>query len=126
MVARWWGIDAPVDDGEALLDEAVGAECDSGERPDFSWAQGFDRGDGADQHHRALSVVRILVLMGVGGFAGCGLRRRVMVQSSLMVRRGGFGRLRDWRYALRAPDRGNLGPREGEKCEEGDEAVHGV
>ena len=87
--------DAPVDDGEALLDEAVGAECDSGERPDFSRTQGFDRGEGADQHHRALSALGILVLMGVGGFAGRRLRRWVVVQSSLVVRHDGFGRLRE-------------------------------
>ena len=49
-----------------------------------------------------------------------------MVQSGLVVRHDGFGRLRDWRYARRAPDRGNLGPRESEEGEEGEEVVHGV
>lgn len=122
-MARWWRIDAPVDDGDASADEAVGVECSSGKRPDLSRTQGF-RGEGAGQHHRALSTLEIFVVMGVGEFSGGGLRR-VVVQSGLVVRHAGVGRLRDRRYARRAPARGNLGPREGQEREEGEEAMHG-
>ena len=67
MLARWRRIDAPRSDGVNLLDEAVGLEGDGGERSDVSRAQGLDRGDGAGQHHRALSTVGIFVVMGGGG-----------------------------------------------------------
>ena len=77
-MARWWRIDAPVDDGDASADEAVGVECGSGKRPDLSRTQGFDRGEGAGQHHRALSTLEIFVVTGVGEFSGGGLGRVVV------------------------------------------------
>ena len=89
MVARRGRIDAPRDDGEGLLDEALGVQGGIRERPDFSRAQGFNRGEGADQHHRALSTPGIFVPMGVGGFPGRGLR------GCMVVCRGGFGRFPD-------------------------------
>lgn len=122
-MARWWRIDAPVDDGDASADEAVGVECGSGKRPDFSRTQGFDRGEGADQHHRALSTLEIFVVTGVGEFFRGGLGR-VVVQSGLVVRHADVGRPRDRRYARRAPARSDLGPREGQEREEGEEAMH--
>ena len=88
-MARWRRIDAPGDDGEGLQDEALGVEGYTGERPDFSRAQGFNRGEGADQHHRALSTPGIFVPVGVGGFSARGLR------GSVVVCRGGFGRFPD-------------------------------
>ena len=47
-------IDARCDEGGDLLDERAGLERDAGERPDVSRAQGFTRGAGVGQHHRAL------------------------------------------------------------------------
>ena len=44
----------------------------------------------------------------------------------LGVRHGGFGRPRDRRYARRAADGGDVGPREGQEGEEGEEAILGV
>ena len=117
-MARWRRIDAPCDDGEGLLDDALGVQRDTGERPDFSRAQGFNRGEGADQHHRALSTPGIFVPMGVGGFPDRGLR------SCVVVCHRSVGRFLHRRYACCAPDRGHVGPREGEEREEGDGAVH--
>ena len=78
-MARWRRIDARCDDGGGLLDERAGLEGDTGERSDVSRAQGFTRGDGAGQHHRALSTLGIFVLMGVGGFSGRVWRGSVVV-----------------------------------------------
>ena len=87
-----------------LLDERAGLEGDTEERSDVSPAQGFTRGDGAGQHHRALSTLGIFVLMGVGGFSA-----RVL-QGSIVVCHHGFGRPLDHRFARRAADRGDVGP----------------
>ena len=85
-MARWRRIDARCDDGGGLLNERAGLEGDTGERPNVSRAQGFTRGDGAGQHHRALSTLGIFVLMGAGGFSA-----RVLRGSVVMCHRG-FGR----------------------------------
>ena len=119
-MARWRRIDAPRDDGEGLLDERAGMEGDIGERSDVSRAQRFTRGDGAGQHHRALSALGIFVLMGVGGFFARGVRGFVV------VRHRGFGRPLDHRSARRVADGGDVGPREGQEGEEGEEALHGA
>ena len=92
-MARRWRIDARCDDGGGLLDERAGLEGDPGERSDVSRAQGFTRGDGAGQHHRALSTLRIFVLMGVGGVSARGVRGFVVVC------RRGFG----WLLQDRSP-----------------------
>ena len=118
-MARWRRIDAPRDDGVRLLDERASLEGDTGERSDVSRAQGFTRGDGAGQHHRALSTLGIFVPMGVGGFPRRGLR------CSVVVCHRGFVWPLDHRSARRAPNRGDMGPREGQEGEEGEEAVHG-
>ena len=78
-MARRRRIDARCDDGGGLLDERAGLEGDPGERSDVSRAQGFTRGDGAGQHHRALSTLGIFVLMGVGGVFARGVRGFVVV-----------------------------------------------
>ena len=78
-MARRRRIDARCDDGGGLLDERAGLEGDTEERSDVSPAQGFTRGDGAGQHHRALSTLGIFVPMGVGGFSARVLRGAVVV-----------------------------------------------
>ena len=115
-MARWRRIDAPRDDGEGLLDERAGLEGDIGERSDVSRAQRFTRGDGAGQHHRGLSTLGIFVLMGVGGFSARVLR------GSVVVCHRGFVWPLDHRSARRAPNRGDVGPGEGQEGEEGEEA----
>ena len=117
-MARRRRIDARCDDGGGLLGERVGLEGDPGERSDVSRAQGFTRGDGAGQHHRALSTLGIFVPMGVVGFSA-----RVLRGSVVMCHRG-FGRPLGHRSARRAPNRGDVGPREGQEGEEGDGALH--
>ena len=78
-MARRRRIDARCDDGGGLLDERAGLEGDTRERSNVSRTQGFTRGDGAGQHHRAFSTLGIFVLMGVGGFSTRVLRGSVVV-----------------------------------------------
>ena len=118
-MARRRRIDARCDDGGDLLDERAGVDGDPGERSDVSRSQRFTRGDGAGQHHRALSTLGIFVLMGVGGFSARGVRGFVVVC------RWGFGWLLQDRSARGAAARGDVGPREGQEGEEGDGASHG-
>ena len=112
--------DARCDDGGDLLDERAGLEGDTRERSDVSRAQGFTRGDGAGQHHRALSTLGIFVLMGVGRFSARGAR------GSVVVCHRGFGGFLDHRSVRGAANRGDVGPGEGQEGEEGEEALHGV
>ena len=63
-------IDARCDDGAGLPHQRAGLEGDTAARSDISRAQGFTRGDGAGQHHRALPRFGIYMSVGVGGFSG--------------------------------------------------------
>ena len=65
-------------------------------------------------------MLGIFVLMGVGGLPG-----RVW-RGSVVVCHRGFVWPLDHRSARRAPNRGDVGPREGQEGEEGEEALHGV
>ena len=119
-MARRRRIDARCDEGGGLLDE----RARSGRRPPGTIGcqpgrTAFTRGDGAGQHHRALSTLGIFVLMGVGGFSARGVR------GSVVVGCWGFGWLLQDGSARGAADRGDVGPREGQEGEEGDGAVHG-
>ncbi len=103
-MARRRGIDARCDDGGGLLDERASLEGDPGERSDVSSAQRFTRGDGAGQHHRALSMLGNFVLMGVGRLSARGMRG-----SGVVCRRGFL----DHRFARGAADRGDNGTKRG-------------
>ena len=101
-----------------MLGQRADLEGDTGERSDVSRAQGFTRGDGAGQHHHARPTLGIFVLMGVGGFSA-----RVLRGSAVVCHRRCDRFLDHW-SAGRAVDRGDVRPREGQKGEEGEEAMH--